>query len=320
VAPGPQTGYINPMDLDFNASSTSTLESNLPYLPPYDWDSLAAFFAARVLPGVEQAGAQDYLRTIRIDGKTGLLEVRPLPGQNLLALRVSPQFAAGAAGLASIAGRVRRMFDLDANPDLIAHHLGQDARLAPLLAAYPGLRLPGAWDGFELAVRAVLGQQISVRAATSLSGKLTQAYGEPLGVPSAAGGPRLLFPRPEVLAEASLAELGMPASRRETIRRLASAVAGGRLDFSLSAGLDDFVAAFTQLPGIGPWTAHYVALRLGAGDAFPSGDLGVRRGASAPGTDLISQKNLLAQAEAWRPFRAYAVMYLWKSYSIKKED
>jgi 3-methyladenine DNA glycosylase/8-oxoguanine DNA glycosylase len=287
------------------------LEMMLDYRPPYDWASLADFYRARAIQGVEEVTPEFYRRTIQIDGKAGLLEVRPVAGEYRLALHVSPNLS---EKLERIAARVGRMFDLGADPELIRRRLGQDPQLEPLLRAFPGLRVPGAWDGFEVAVRAVLGQQISVRAATTLAGRLVQAYGEPLTEPAADGEPEWLFPRAEVLAQASLAEIGMPDKRRETIRRLAAAAAEGRLDFSTAGSLEDFEAGLTRLPGIGPWTAAYIALRLSQPDAFPSGDLGLRRGAAGLGEALISEKQLLQRAEAWRPWRAYAVMYLWKQY------
>jgi AraC family transcriptional regulator of adaptative response / DNA-3-methyladenine glycosylase II len=283
----------------------------LAYQLPYQWQALLDFMRPRAIPGVEEIGQDRYRRTLRVDGIAGHLEVQPLPGENQLWLTVSPNLA---GQLPQITARVRRVFGLDVDPGVVAGHLSQDPLLSPILQAYPGLRLPGTWDGFEIAVRAILGQQISVQAASTLAGRLVAAYGEPFNE-TGQGGLRSLFPRPEQLAGASLLEVGMPAKRRETIRSLAAAVAAGQVDFSMPAGLDNFVASLISLPGIGPWTAHYIALRLGAPDAFPSGDLGLRRAVSLPGTTLISEKDLLRMAERWRPWRAYAAIYLWMMHS-----
>jgi AraC family transcriptional regulator of adaptative response / DNA-3-methyladenine glycosylase II len=214
-----------------------------------------------------------------------------------------------------IVAKVRRMFDLGADPEAVHFHLGQDQGLLPLVQARPGLRVPGAWDSFEVAIRAILGQQISVAAARTLVGRLVEAYGEPLS-DLESSSLRRVFPRPEVLAEAGLEEIGLPLKRRETIRGLARALLENRIDLDNPPGLDDFIAGLTGLPGIGAWTAQYIALRLSEPDAFPAGDLGLRKAATAPGEELISEKNLLRIAERWRPWRAYAAMYLWERFSL----
>jgi AraC family transcriptional regulator of adaptative response / DNA-3-methyladenine glycosylase II len=208
-----------------------------------------------------------------------------------------------------IVERVRRMFGLDADPHRIGSHLRQSPRLAAMVDALPGLRVPGAWDAFELAVRAVLGQQVTVRAATTLAGRLVQAYGAPvegLGV-----GLSHLFPPPATLAEADVAALGMPRTRAATIRALAAAVSRGELVLDAAGGLNHAVARLCAIPGVGPWTAHYIAMRaFGEPDAFPATDLGLRR-ALAGGRGPLHATELLRLAEAWRPWRAYAAMYLW---------
>jgi AraC family transcriptional regulator, regulatory protein of adaptative response / DNA-3-methyladenine glycosylase II len=285
------------------------LELKLSYRPPYDWDSIIEFFKARAIPGVEEVEPGCYRRSIRLDGQSGILEVRPIPGRHLLRLRVSPELS---SSLMQVVARIRRMFDLGADPEIIELHLSKDPHLLPLVNSRPGLRVPGAWDGFEVAIRAILGQQISVPAATTLAGRLVEAYGEQMNDLGQAGISRI-FPAAEALQDASLAEVGLPANRRETIRCLAKSVVDERVDFAVSNGLEDFVDALIHLPGIGSWTAQYIALRLSEPDAFPVGDLGLRRAATEQGEPPISEKSLLQCAEAWRPWRAYAAVHLWGS-------
>jgi AraC family transcriptional regulator of adaptative response / DNA-3-methyladenine glycosylase II len=216
------------------------------------------------------------------------------------------------AQLLPVVTRLRRMFDLDAEPQAIADTLGRDGVLAPLLQRRPGLRLPGGWDGFEIAVRAVLGQQVSVAAARTFASRIVARWGEPLAVPALQGLERL-FPSPDRLAEADLREVGVVRARAETIRGIARALLDGRIDFRAEQPLQDFVERWTALPGIGDWTAQYMAMRaLSHPDAFPAADLILRRAAAGDAGEL-STKALTALAEAWRPWRAYAVMHLWRS-------
>jgi 3-methyladenine DNA glycosylase/8-oxoguanine DNA glycosylase len=258
---------------------------------------------------VEEVEPAYYRRTIRLDGQIGFLEVYPMPDRHLLRLRVSPELS---GSLMQVVARVRRMFDLGADPEIIELQLSRDPYLLPLLNSRSGLRVPGAWDGFEVAVRAILGQQISVQAANTLAGRLVEAYGQQV---SESGYSQLthVFPTAGVLQGASLTEVGLPENRRETIRRLAQSVVEGRVDFSAAQGLEDFAARMVQLPGIGSWTAQYIALRMSEPDAFPASDLGLRRAVTRPGEPLISEKGLLRRAEAWRPWRAYAAVHLWAS-------
>ncbi|AUX35616.1 MULTISPECIES: AlkA N-terminal domain-containing protein [Sorangium] len=290
------------------AGGAPDIALRLPFRPPLDWGALAGFLGARAIPGVESAGPGVYRRTVRVAGGHGVVEVRPAPGEPHLLARLR---LPGTEGLIHCAERLRRLFDLGADPDAIAAHLRADPRLAPLVAATPGVRVPGAWDGFELAVRAILGQQVSVRAATQLAGRLVERHGEPLaargGLPEGAEGLRFVFPSPEALAAADLTDLGVPRARAATITALAARVARGEVALDASRGLDETVRALCAVPGIGAWTAHYIAMRaLREPDAFPATDLGLRR---APGG--VSGADLLAMAEAWRPWRAYAAMLLW---------
>ncbi len=230
----------------------------------------------------------------------------PLPGESALALRV---WLPSLPALLPLVERVRGIFDLTADPVRIATDLGRDPLLASRIAIRPGIRVPGAWDPFELAVRAVLGQQVSVRAATTLAGRLVEAFGEPIETSIPALTHR--FPAAEVLAEADVATIGLPRARAETIRALARAVTEGRLVLDGAAGLDGAIASLLSIPGIGPWTAHYIAMRaFREPDAFPAADLGLRRAAARNGRPP-SAAALERRAEAWRPWRAYAALWLW---------
>jgi AraC family transcriptional regulator of adaptative response / DNA-3-methyladenine glycosylase II len=196
------------------------------------------------------------------------------------------------------------MFDLNADWSAIAGGLASDPLLAERVKAHPGLRVPGCWNGFELATRAILGQQITVRGATGLAGRLVRNFGQPF---PATNDLTHLFPPPEVLADANLAKIGMPGARAETIRTLARAVCDGQISFEGIVDLDAFLTRLCEIPGIGKWTAQYVAMRaLGEPDAFPSADLGLLRNSG-----MGSSRALERRAETWRPWRAYAALYLW---------
>src|SRR5436190_11469034 len=278
----------------------------LAFRPPLDWPALLGFVALRATPGVEAVAAGVYRRTIAIGGDTGTIEVRAAAAEPHLLMRVR---LGRHERLLQVVERARRLFDLDADPGLIGGHLARSPELAPLVARRPGLRVPGAWDAFELAVRAVLGQQVTVRGATTLAGRLVRAAGTPLD--RAEDGLTHLFPRPEALAHAELASIGVPRARAATIRALAGAVASGEVVLDASRWLEDAVARLAAVPGIGAWTAHYVAMRaLGEPDAFPAADLGLRR-ALGNGAGRLAPARVAERAEAWRPWRAYAVMHLW---------
>ena len=282
----------------------------LPYRPPLDWGTMLRFLTPRATPGVEIVHHDSYNRTIDADGTAGTIEVwqeaTPHAGTPHLLLRVQ----LGSYGrLIHVVERVRRMFDLDADPWCIANHLRRSSRLSALIEASPGLRLPGAWDGFELGVRAILGQQVTVRSATTLAGRLVQAFGRP--VEACGSGLTHLFPRPEVLAGADLSVIGLPQSRAASIRALAAAVSRGDLVFGTSPGLEDAIARLCAISGIGPWTANYIAMRaFGEPDAFPASDLGLRR-ALGNRRRTLSAARVARIAEDWRPWRAYAAIHLW---------
>jgi AraC family transcriptional regulator of adaptative response / DNA-3-methyladenine glycosylase II len=281
----------------------------LPFRPPFDWASVVGFLRERAIPGVEAADERSYRRTFASGGAAGVLEVSPAPGKPYLTLRLQ---AAPPRELMAVVERVRRIFDLGADPLPIGGQLAADPWLGPAVAKSPGLRVPGAWDGFELAVRAILGQQVTVRAASALAGKLVRMLGTPL-LDGGTGELTHLFPAPAVLARADLSGLGVPRLRAEAVRSLAAAVCAGELALDASGGLDEVVERLGRIPGIGPWTAQYIAMRaLREPDAFPAADLGLRRAAATNGRPLTAAQ-LVRLAEAWRPWRAYAAMYLWAS-------
>jgi AraC family transcriptional regulator, regulatory protein of adaptative response / DNA-3-methyladenine glycosylase II len=285
------------------------LTIRLPYRPPFDWPALMRFFAARATPGVEAVRDGRYHRTVAIDGAVGAITVEPAEDSTALLVRLR---VGECNGVLEVVERVRRVFDLDADPMQIGSHLACSPILRPLVAAAPGMRVPGAWEPFELAVRGILGQQVTVAAATTLSGRLAAAFGAPI---DAGDGLTHLFPTPQQLLDADIASIGMPRARAESLRALAAAVAGGTPLLDASLGYDAAVERLCALPGIGAWTAQYIAMRaLGEPDAFPAGDLGVRKalgnGAGPLPAAAVEQLSL-----PWRPWRAYAVMYLWASLS-----
>jgi len=243
-----------------------------------------------------------YRRTIVSGSETGVIDVSLVAGRNHLLLKV---WLADLTNVIDIASRVRRMFDCCADPTAIGEHLSTDPMLAPMVARRPGLRLPSGWDPFEMAIRAILGQQVSVAAATTVSGRLVERCGTPLA--AADGELTHVFPTPVLLASADLDGLGLTKRRAKTVRDFAAAVRDGILVLEAPTGIDDFVGRAVALPGIGPWTAQYVAMRaFGEPDGFPASDLGLKH---AVPDDL----NLLAHAENWRPWRAYAALHLWAS-------
>ena len=278
-----------------------TVELALEYRPPLDWDALLSFLGARAIPGVELVASGTYRRTVVVGEASGWLEVAPHPSRPALAARLSLSLV---PHVATIVRRLRAQFDLDARPDVIASALAADPLLAPSVAARPGLRVPGAFDVFELAVRAVLGQQVSVRAASTLAGRFAERFGRALDVPE----PGFTFPSAQQIAgtgAGDIAAIGLPAKRAASIVALSRALAGGQLE--LDAAPAQVVERLVALPGIGPWTAEYIALRaLRWPDAFPAGDLALRR---ALGVDR--PRDAIERARSWQPFRAYAVMHLW---------
>jgi len=284
-----------------------TLALRLDYRAPYDWADVIGFLRGRAIPGVEQVTDDAYRRVVHLGGHVGEIEVRPATDRDALLLSVS---TALLPVLMPLVVRVRRMFDLDAHPGAIAAVLGPDKKLAPLLRKRPGLRVPGAIDPFEASIRALLGQQVSVAAATTLAGRFAARFGAPHRTESSALHSR--FPTAaEVVAAGidAIAKVGLPGKRAAAIHNFARLVDTGEIVLDAACELDAFVAQLVELPGIGPWTANYLAMRaLHVPDAFPAADLGVQKALGRAGARAAE-----ARAEAWRPYRAYAVLHLWFS-------
>lgn len=294
----------------------SDITLTLSYAAPYDWRAMIGFLPVRAIPGVEIVEPERYRRTLELDGCHGTVAVAPVPGRD--ALRATVRIGTVRA-LPAIVARIRRVFDLGADVGTIAAQLAEDPSLAPLVAGRPGVRVPGAWDGFELAVRAVLGQQITVAAARRLAGKLVAAYGEPLALAGHEVEPELttVFPRPARLAAADLARLGMPRSRAAALTALAAAAATDATLFRPDEDLDAAVTRLRALPGIGEWTAQHIAMRaLREPDAFPAADLGLLRAMTGADGVRPTPPGLLARAEGWRPWRAYAAQHLWTAGAL----
>lgn len=292
-----------------SAAPTSTVTLRLGYRTPYDWDSILAFLNARSIAGVELVERDRYARTIEIDGAFGSIMVEP--GKNHLAATIRfPKVTA----LLSIVARLRRLFDLDADIETIGAHLSGDLGLAPLIARRPGLRTPGAWDGFELAVRAILGQQITVVGARQLAVKVVGLAGTSIA-PEMSGDARLsrVFPSAAQMAKSDLSTLGMPRARIAALMALAEAVAKDAKLIEPAGSYEETIAKLLALPGFGPWTAQYWALRaLRDSDAFPAADVGLLRSpVVAENGKRPTPKALLERAESWRPWRAYAAQHLW---------
>ena len=287
------------------AASSDALNFELSFRPPYDWPAMSAFIGARATAGVEALDGADYRRTVRVavDGKEHCGWVEVAPSRKKPALRVTIS-ASLAKALPPVLSRVKALMDLSCNPTEVAQALGALAR------RNPGLRVPGAFDGFEIAVRAILGQQVTVAAARTVAGRFAAAFGDPIDTPFA--GLVTLFPTAARVADASpgrIARLGMPGARARTVITLARAVADEDLVLMPNADIEATLDRLRALPGVGEWTAQYIAMRaLAWPDAFPHTDLGVMKALGE--TDA---RRVLAAGEAWRPWRAYAVMHLWQS-------
>jgi len=273
----------------------------LGFRPPFDWRSMLAFLSARAIPGVEQVDESAYRRSVASDGGVAGLEIKLAEAGHALELKVS---GGKPSQLLELVRRVRRQFDLDADPLAIASGLGSSKSLAALVSSRPGLRVPGAFDPFELLVRAILGQQISVAAATTLSGRLALRFGTPC---HAGPGLTRLFPGAAVLAKVDVTQIGLPRARAKSISQVAAAVAASAQVLEPEESLEGLIDKLCRLPGVGPWTAHYVAMRgFSEPDAFPCADLGLRRALGD-----VSATELEAMSQSWRPWRAYAAMHLW---------
>jgi AraC family transcriptional regulator of adaptative response / DNA-3-methyladenine glycosylase II len=289
------------------AEADASLTLQLAYRPPFDWPGLLRFLRGRAMQGVELVTDDMYARTVRLGEHRGWIRVTNLPEARSLRVEVPHSLT---PVLPALLGRLRHLFDLNARPDIIAEHLARDERLAGAVEANMGLRVPGAFDGFELVVRAILGQQISVKAATTLGGRFATRFGE--GVRTPHEGLERLCPTPAVVAELEpedIAVLGVVRTRAASIVALAREITAGRLQLDAGSDPERTIAQLVGLPGIGPWTAHYIAMRaLRWPDAFPKEDVALRKRLGA-----VTPARAEAMSEAWRPWRSYATMHVWAS-------
>jgi AraC family transcriptional regulator of adaptative response / DNA-3-methyladenine glycosylase II len=287
------------------ARAEGAIALRLDHRPPFEYEALLAFLAPRTIPGVELVEGGVYRRAVRIGDSVGWIAVRRDPKRDALQADVSLSLAGALMPLAS---RLRALFDLDAHPRAVTAQLGRDRALATLVKNRPGLRVPGAFDAFETAARTVLGQQVSVRAATTLSGRLARALGDPATTPFR--GIDRHFPTAAQVAhagESAIAAIGLPRPRARALVALAEAFAGGTVRLERASDPDVAKATLLDLPGVGAWTAEYLSMRaLGWPDAFPASDLALRKALGG-----VTPREALARAEAWRPFRSYAAMHLW---------
>jgi AraC family transcriptional regulator, regulatory protein of adaptative response / DNA-3-methyladenine glycosylase II len=294
------------------ASASPEITLLLPYRPPYDWEAMIRFLKARAIAGVESVTEDSYSRVIEIDEATGSITVSHAPDQS--ALRVVVRFPRLNI-LSVIIARIRRMFDLSAEPGAIDSVLSCDPVLRPLVSARPGLRVPGGWSGFEIAIRAMLGQQITVKGATQLAGRIVAAMGTRVADDTDMAGLTHAFPTPEQFDVKTLADVGMPKARAAAIAGVAAAIGADERLLDPRCDLAEAVARLREIPGVGEWTAQYIAMRaLGESDAFLAGDVAVQRRFVSRGR-RPSAAELLERAESWRPWRAYAVLHLWMAHA-----
>ncbi|MFD2164801.1 AlkA N-terminal domain-containing protein [Thalassotalea euphylliae] len=282
----------------------------LSYRPPFDWQAMLSFFRLRQLPGIEQVTDDKYMRSITLDGSTGWIEVEEVPNKHALKLTLAIE---DISLLNQVISRVRAMFDLDAEMPLIHDHLSQDELLARVIRHNPGIRLPGCWDIFEFSIRAILGQQVSVKAATTLAGRIASRYGGELNLTH----PSLhqCFPSVEQLHGADYENIGLTQTRIATLKRWVEFFSNNASLFDNYTDLAVLEKTLTDIKGIGPWTVNYLAMRgLSDPNAFPASDLGVIKALSV-GDNRLSTKAIIARAEPWQPWRAYATLYLWLSLS-----
>ncbi len=288
---------------------TTTLD--LDYVPPLDWHFFLRYLGNRATPGVEAVTGKGYVRTIDNDGRPGTLTVSHHPSEFRLIVEIQSE---SEVPVERIIGRVRRIFDLDTDMRSVHRTLGDDPFLKPLLAAAPGIRIPGAWSSFELLVRTIVGQQVSVKSATTIMGRLVSRLGTPLAERTT-GELSHLFPAPREIANANLEAIGMPSSRVIALQRVARAVTEGLIPVSYEhAVVPDVRNALLSLPGIGPWTVEYFALRaLRDADAWPVTDLILRRAVERITAAAASPHS--QNMTKWSPFRGYAAMHLWNEAS-----
>lgn len=281
---------------------------HLPYQPPLDWNATLAFFGFRAVEGVEHVTDGMYIRTVQLSDGHGIVEVRHAPGASEL---VATIYSESAFAVDDITLRLRRMFDLDADMVTITSHLSRDPFLARLLALRPAIRIPAHWDPFETAMRAILGQQVSVVAARRLNARLVERAGPVIGA-SSPDRPHRLFPTPEQVLTADMTNMGMPGARVRTLQAVSEAFLADPRLFDRSATVEKTIDRLCAIKGIGPWTAQYIAIRAcREPDGFPAGDAGLLRGTANEDGQRLSVAELTQRAEAWRPWRAYAAHHIW---------
>lgn len=286
-------------------SDPARTRSRLRCTPPLAAEELFGFLGARTIPGVEVFDGRTFRRSVRVDDAAAIVSLSPDDAGTSVELEID------ATDAASVAERAGRLLDVETDPGPIEAVLAADPELRPLVRARPGVRVPGTVDGFELAVRAVLGQQISVKGARTIAGRIVAVTGTVLAPDEAVEGVTHLFPTPEQLAAASLDGLGLTGARISTLRRLAELAATKELDLSGRTSAEVALDRLRSIPGIGPWTTAYVAMRaFHDADAFPADDLGIRAGMAALGMPT-TRAAIRDRAERWRPWRAYAAMHLW---------
>lgn len=311
MPPGKLRKAASEGDRKWVAGETSALL--LSYRPPFDWDALLSFLRLRAIKGVESVDEFRYARTVRLGAHTGWVSVEHVPQKR--ALRVTFTHTLTPV-LPALLRRLRNLFDLDAHPSVIAAHLEQDPLLCKSIRAFPGLRVPGAFDGFEMVMRAILGQQITVKAATTVGGRVASAFGEPVETP--VEGLTHFAPLASRIACATLddiASLGIVSARSRTILAVAQACDRGELALEAATHPEEAIARLVSLPGIGEWTAHYIAMRaLRWPDAFPKDDVVVKKNLGG-----VTAKEAEHLSQAWRPWRSYAVMHIWKSLAPHKD-
>ncbi|CAM2157264.1 DNA-3-methyladenine glycosylase II [Pararobbsia alpina] len=295
------------------SSSSITLE--LPYEPPLDWAHMLRFFAGRASTGVETVEGEHYRRAIEWDGASGTLDVVRHARKHCLVARIEGEVCQYAEALIA---PLKRLFDLDASPAAIARCLSADPWLASLIATSPGLRVPGAWSGFELVVRTIVGQQVSVKGASTITNRIVERAGKRVQS-HAHDGTAWQFPTPSELAAADLTGVGMPTKRIAAVQNFARAVADGRVPIDVpNADLGTVRESMLALPGIGPWTVEYVAMRaLRDPDAWPGSDLVLMQAIARRDPALTGLRQQNSRSENWRPYRAYAAMHVWNGVALE---
>ena len=282
------------------------LPLRLAFAGPLDWEAMLEYLSARAIRGVEHVAGGVYRRTITVDGDPGAIEVAMGRPDHLRLTAHLPHWS----GLIHVVHQVRRIFNLDFEIDRANDQLGRDSLLSARIASRPGLRVPGAWDPFEVGVRAIVGQQVTVAGAGTIIGRVVARHGTPVAGLGQLGLTHT-FPPAEALADANLTGTGLTGARIDAIHHFARAVAAAEIRLDRSRSLDEQLASLVAVPGVGPWTANYLALRMGEADAFPSTDLGLRRGVESLSGSITGTGDVGQVAERWRPWRAHAAMHLW---------